>query len=237
MEAVLKVAPAPTPNTGTALDGASLTLGSISKSWRAQTVLDDVSLELPPGSLTWLAGANGAGKTTLLRIASGLLAPDTGSVRFDSLHPRKDWRAFQKRLGFLSAGDRGIYARLSVHHHLHLWARLALVPGAEVGGAVERIVRLVGIEELLPLRVDRMSMGQRQRLRVAMTFLHSPDLVLLDEPLSSLDENGAAVLRACIAEVLDRSGVVVWCSPGTDREYAPFDRQLWLQDGKLTELS
>ncbi len=213
-----------------------MSIDSVSKSWRGRSVLDEMTLELPGGTLTWLAGANGAGKTTLLRIAAGLVAPDVGHVSFDGLHPRKDRRAFQRRLGFLSAGDRGIYARLTVYHHLCLWARLALMPQNEIDGAIERVVTRVGLEDLLPYRVDRMSMGQRQRLRLAMTFLHSPDLVLLDEPLTSLDENGAAVLRGCIAEVLDRAGVVVWCSPGTDREYAPFDRQYWLQDGRLTEL-
>ena len=149
----------------------------------------------------------------------------------------RDRRAFQKRLGFLSAGDRGIYNRLSVYHHLKLWARLALLPDEQVNPAIQRVVDVVGIEELLPYRVDRMSMGQRQRLRIAMTFLHFPDLVLLDEPLTSLDEDGTEVLRRCIADVTSRSGVVVWCSPGTDHQLAPFSRYLWLEDGTLRDLS
>jgi ABC-type multidrug transport system ATPase subunit len=236
MEAVLKVVPAPAAeDPGSA--GAGLHVSEVSKAWAGRRVLADVTLDLPPGSLTWLAGANGAGKTTLLRIACGLVAPDAGSVSFDGLHPRRDRRAFQRRLGFLSAGDRGIYARLSVYHHLKLWARLALLPDDQVDRAIGRVVELVGIEELLPYRVDRMSMGQRQRLRIAMTFLHFPVLVLLDEPLTSLDEGGAEVLRRCIADVQSRSGVIVWCSPGTDHEYAPFSRHLWLEDGTLRDLS
>lgn len=236
MEAVLKVVPAPAaPDPGSA--EAGLHLNGVSKSWAQRAVLRDITLDLPPGSLTWLAGSNGAGKTTLLRIACGLVAPDAGSVSYDGLHPRRDRRAFQRRLGFLSAGDRGIYNRLSVFNHLKLWARLALLPKDTVDAAIQRVVGLVGIDELLPYRVDRMSMGQRQRLRIAMTFLHFPDLVLLDEPLTSLDEAGAEMLRRCIADVLDRSGVVVWCSPGTDHEYAPFTRRLWLEDGTLRDLS
>jgi ABC-2 type transport system ATP-binding protein len=236
MEAVLKVAPAPVaPDPDSTRAGLHVT--GVSKSWGERVVLRDITLDLPPGSLTWLAGANGVGKTTLLRVACGLVAPDAGTVSYDGLHPRRDRRAFQKRLGFLSAGDRGIYNRLSVHNHLKLWARLALLPDEQVSGAIQRVVELVGIEELLPYRVDRMSMGQRQRLRIAMTFLHFPDLVLLDEPLTSLDEDGAAVLRRCISDVVGRSGVVVWCSPGTDHEYAPFSRHLWLEDGTLRDLS
>jgi ABC-type multidrug transport system ATPase subunit len=236
MEAVLKVAPAP-PAADPGAASAGLHVSAVSKAWAGRPVLSDVTLDLPPGSLTWLAGANGAGKTTLLRIACGLVAPDAGSVSFDGLHPRRDRRAFQKRLGFLSAGDRGVYNRLSVYHHLRLWSRLALMPDEQVDSAIARVVDLVGMEELLPYRADRMSMGQRQRLRIAMTFLHLPDLVLLDEPLTSLDEGGAEVLRRCIAEVQSRSGVIVWCSPGTDHEYASFSRHLWLENGTLRDLS
>src|SRR4051812_3886896 len=224
MEALLKVVPAP-PRTDA---GASLDCISISKSWGPKVVLDEIDLELPPGSLTWLAGANGAGKTTLLRVACGLVAPDSGSAVFDSLHPRRNRRAFQRRLGFLAAGDRGIYNRVSTKDHLYLWARLALLPAAAVGPAIERVIERVQMEDLLPLRPDRMSMGQRQRLRIAMTFLHGPDLVLLDEPLNSLDQAGADALLRCIDDVRSRSGVVLWCSPGVDRDFVDFDRRLGL---------
>jgi ABC-type multidrug transport system ATPase subunit len=213
-----------------------LRLAAISKSWGPKPVLGEVDVELAPHSLTWLAGPNGAGKTTLLRIACGLLAPDSGDVSLDGLRPMRDRRAYRRRLGFLSAGDRGIYARLTVYRHLHLWARLALLPRAEVEPAIRRVVAQVGLEELLAMRADRLSMGQRQRLRLALTFLHSPDVVLLDEPLSSLDEAGTETLRTCIEDVRRRGGATLWCSPGSDRDQAPFDRHLWLDDGAVSEL-
>jgi ABC-type multidrug transport system ATPase subunit len=233
MEALLKVVPA----LPEAAETPRLGVSSVSKRWGQNVVLDEIDLEMGPGSLTWLAGANGAGKTTLLRIACGLVAPDPGSVAFDGLHPRRNRRAFQRRLGFLSAGDRGIYARLSAGDHLYLWARLALLPADAVEPSVRRVVEQVGLEDLLQLRADRMSMGQRQRLRIAMTFLHSPDLVLLDEPLNSLDQAGADALLRCTDDVRARSGVVVWCSPGADRDFADFDRRLWLQHGKLQDIA
>jgi ABC-2 type transport system ATP-binding protein len=233
MEARVDVAPGIT--LAPVADTPVLHLSSISKAWGAKVVLDDITLGLAAGSLTWLAGGNGVGKTTLLRIASGLLAPDDGDVSLDGLHPLRNRREFRHRLGFLSAADRGIYARLQVHQHLALCARLALIPDSAVAPAIERIVDLVGIEELLTCRADRISMGQRQRLRVAMTFLHSPDLVLLDEPLTSLDEAGAAAVRRCIDAVLERSGAVLWCSPGTDGDQAAFDRRVRLEQGKLLE--
>ena len=235
MEATVDLSPRVT--LAAVADPPLLSLDSISKAWGAKVVLDDVTLALAPGTLTWLGGANGVGKTTLLRIAAGLLGPDSGQVTLDGLHPLRNRREYRRRLAFLSAGDRGIYARLTVHRHLHLWARLALMPDAEVDPAIEQIVQLVGLEELLPMRADRISMGQRQRLRLAMTFLHSPRLVLLDEPLSSLDEAGAETLRRCIDTVLERSGAVLWCSPGDDRGLAEFDRRVRLEQGRLLEVA
>lgn len=229
------VDPARTPVLTPVTDAPLLKLDSVSKTWGQKVVLDDVTLALQPRTLTWLAGANGVGKTTLLRVAAGLLGPDGGGVSLDGLHPLRDRRAYHRRLGFLSAGDRGIYARLKVEHHLQLCARLALVPDSAVRPAIERISEMAELDELLPMRADRISMGQRQRVRLAMTFLHSPDVVLLDEPLNSLDDAGVDVLRRCIEEVLARSGVVLWCSPGHDADVASFDRRVWLDQGKLVE--
>jgi ABC-2 type transport system ATP-binding protein len=235
MEATLRLSASPMSDA--ALEPAEpplLVLEGISKAWGALKVLDDLDLELPAGSHTWIGGANGAGKTTLLRIACGLLGADAGSLSFDGLDPRRDRRAFQRRLGFLSAGDRGIYARLTVEQQLRLWARIALLPAEQIEPALERTSEQFGLARLLSVRADRLSMGQRQRMRLAMTFLHEPSLVLLDEPLTSLDRSGAELLEERAEEVVARGGVVVWCSPGNDREQSPSQRRYWLADGKLT---
>jgi ABC-type multidrug transport system ATPase subunit len=211
----------------------ALRLSGIRKSWRPRTVLDGVSLELEPGTLAWVGGANGAGKTTLLRIAAGMIAPDDGVVELGGLHPRRNRRGYQRRLGFLSAGDRGIYGRLTTGDHLELWARMALLPRAEVDGAVATAVERLELGELLFHRADRLSMGQRQRLRLAMAFLHGPDVVLLDEPLTSLDEAGAGALNGCLAGLLARGGAAIWCSPGIDGERFAFDARYRLDGGAL----
>ena len=210
-----------------------LALDAVAKSWGPRQVLAGIDLRLEPGTLTWIGGHNGSGKTTLLRIAAGLIAPDSGAVELEGLHPRRDRREFHRRLGFLSAGDRGIYGRLTAMEHLELWARLALMARREVAPAVEETVERLGIGELLPHRADRLSMGQRQRVRLAMAFLHAPDVVLLDEPLTSLDGAGVNSLNACLAHLLARGGAAVWCSPGTEHGQPAFDTRLWLSDGRL----
>lgn len=78
-----------------------------------------------------------------------------------------------------------------------------------------------------------MSMGQRQRLRIAMTFLPRPEVVLLDEPLTSLDTEGGELLQAAVAEVLARDGAVLWCSPSGEHLDMTFDAHWMLERGKL----
>ena len=212
--------------------GELLSLRGITKAWAGRPVLDHLDLGLEAGTVSWLAGANGAGKTTLLRIAAGMIDPDGGTVELCGLRPRHR-RRFRRRLGFLSAGDRGLYGRLSAGEHLELWASLSLLSRSHARLAIERMVDCLSLADLLPVRADRLSMGQRQRLRLAMAFLHEPDVVFLDEPLNSLDATGADSLRHCLHDLAARGGAALWCSPGTDRDAAPFDCRYWLESGAL----
>ena len=112
---------------------------------------------------------------------------------------------------------------------------MAFVPHARRDEAIERAIKRFALGELLGWRVDRLSMGQRQRVRIAMTFLHDPDLLLLDEPLTSLDDDGAELLRAALDEHLDTGGLCLWISPGNDRPELDFDHRWHLAGGTITE--
>ncbi len=200
-----------------------LSLREVTKTWPRQQVpvLDHVDLDIEAGKLVSIVGRNGAGKTTLLRIVSGLIAADSGTVRLDGLHPKKDRREYQKRIGFLSASYGGLYARLSVRQHLELWARLAYVPRAERRAAIEVAINRFDLRPLLESRrVDRLSMGQRQRVRLSMAFLHEPRLVLLDEPWNSLDDEGREVLTTALTVFVAGGGSAICCSP-TGTEIGP----------------
>ncbi|HXB63869.1 MAG TPA: ABC transporter ATP-binding protein [Solirubrobacteraceae bacterium] len=199
-------------------------------------VLDDVSLVLRAGEVTWVGGRNGVGKTTLLRLAAGILLPQQGSVRMGELTPSSKGGHYQRLIGFLSAGDRGLQARMRVCQQLDYWARLAYVPRARRAELVRDSVHRFGLEELADRRVDRMSMGQRQRLRLAMAFLHQPRVLLLDEPRNSLDDDGYRLLSEQIEAAVVRGASVLWCSPrGEDRVLA-CDAGYTLENGHLERI-
>jgi ABC-type multidrug transport system ATPase subunit len=196
-------------------------------------VLDGIDLELGEGTVTWISGDNGAGKTTLLRIACGLLAPDRGRVTVRRFDLESEPQQCKRRLGFLPAGSTGLYARLTVRQQLEYWSRLAFVHSRERDPVVQDAIERFGLTELAGSRLDRISMGERQRVRIAMAFLHAPDLVLLDEPRNSLDSAGLALLVGAVEELRSRGGASLWCSPSGEALPLAADTELVVQGGRL----
>jgi ABC-type multidrug transport system ATPase subunit len=213
---------------------ARLQVTDVTKTWgKTNRVLDAVTISLSSGQLAALIGVNGAGKTTLLRIVSGLIEPEGGSVRLDGLHPRRNRVEYQRRLGFVSAGQGGLTARISVLDQLDYWARIAFVPRRSRAAAIDRTLERFALRDLASSRVDRLSMGQRQRVRLALGFLHEPHLVLLDEPQNSLDPDGLALVESVLGDFLGGGGSVVWCAP-TAEAVNPTPDVVWsLEGGRL----
>jgi ABC-2 type transport system ATP-binding protein len=242
--------PIPSEPSTTAPAGAPiLELEGLYHKWKGPKppVLDDVSLTLRTGEVTWIGGRNGAGKTTLLRLAAGILLPQRGNVRIvlpqegnaglsqrrSELTPASKGGLYRRQIGFLSAGDRSLQARMRVSQQLDYWARLAYVPRERRAELVAVNLQRFGLEEFAERRVDRMSQGQRQRIRLAMAFLHEPRVILLDEPRNSLDDDGYQLLSEQIERVAGGGATVLWCSPrGEDRVLAS-DAGFTLEDGHL----
>jgi ABC-2 type transport system ATP-binding protein len=214
-----------------------LVMRGIRKRWKRnpQPVLEGVDLTLYAGDMAWIGGRNGVGKTTLLRIAAGLIGPDVGEVAVQGLDPERQRKAFLKRVGLLSAGDRGLYARFSARQHLDWCARLALLPRADRRERVETALETFELTDFSDRRTDRLSLGQRQRLRLGMTLIHDPLLLMLDEPLNSLDDEGSALLLSVARSLTDRGGAVFWCSPPADQRHIDFDRRFLLENGHLLD--
>jgi ABC-2 type transport system ATP-binding protein len=196
-------------------------------------VLAGAELTLRPGEFVAIVGRNGVGKTTLLRILCGLIDAEEGSVRVGGLSPRRDRRRFHQSVSFLPATNTGLYARLTVRQNLDLWSRLALLPRVRRQDAVDAALENFALAELAPRRADRLSMGQRQRVRLAHATLHGPRLLLLDEPVNSLDGDGVGMLLSALERHRRAGGCAVWCAPEVDGHALELDRRLTLREGRL----
>ena len=224
----------PAPGDTGGSDTALLRLDGVTKRWNTELVLDEVALELRAGIVTGVVGENGVGKTTLLRSAAGIIVPDAGTTRFRGVDIERDRTAFQRHIGLLSAGDRGLYARLTVNQNLDFCAGLAGFSRRDRRERIGAVVAEFDLGALAPRRVDRLSMGQRQRVRMACMFLHQPLLVFLDEPRTSLDEAGVALLGEALKRLTDRGGAALWVSHET---HEPLVDEPWLlRDARLHRL-
>jgi ABC-type multidrug transport system ATPase subunit len=152
-------------------------------------VLRGVDLTVPPGGFAVVTGANGSGKTTLLRICAGLAIPTEGDLRVD---------AERAQIGYL-AHEPLVYRELTALENLELYGRLYRVPERRerIGMLLERF----GLWDARRDRVSSYSRGMTQRLALCRVLLHDPALLVLDEPYTALDEQGAELLDAQLAEL------------------------------------
>lgn len=167
-----------------------LQVDHISHSFGTRRVLSDVSFSLDGGQLLALLGHNGAGKTTLLRAVTRLVRPDAGCVLFDG-HPMTD--ADLRRVGYLPE-ERGLYRRMRAGDQVVYLARLRGLARADAEGRARRWFERLGMADWWRRPVAELSKGMQQRVQLAAAVVHDPALLILDEPFSGLDDEGAALL-------------------------------------------
>lgn len=182
----------------------AIELHQVWKFYGDYAALRDYTLEVAEGSCCALLGRNGAGKTTLLRIVAGLSAFQRGEVRVLGQPPRT--HAARRRIGFLGHGI-GVYEDLSARENLHFFARITDIQNS--GAVVDAWLQRVGLDRVATMPVRQFSRGMRQRLALARTFLHSPNVLLLDEPFTSLDDRAIGMLGELLLEARGRGATIV----------------------------
>jgi ABC-type multidrug transport system ATPase subunit len=170
---------------------------ALGKRFGDKRVLRGVDFDLPRGGFAVVTGPNGSGKTTLLRICAGLSAPSEGEIAVE---------VARAQIGYL-AHEPLVYRELTALENLELYGRLYRVPERRerIGMLLERF----GLWDVRHERVSAYSRGMTQRLALCRVLLHSPELLVLDEPYSSLDEAGTSLLDAQLVELRDSRTIVV----------------------------
>ncbi|MCP3984697.1 MAG: ABC transporter ATP-binding protein [bacterium] len=163
---------------------------------RRKRVLDGISFEVRRGEVFGFIGPNGAGKTTTLKVLMGLIRPTSGGARI--LGHDISEVGFRRHVGFLPEGPY-FYDFLTGRETLDFYSRLCAVPKPERGRRVEELLHKVGLEDAADLRLRAYSKGMLQRVGIAQTLVHDPEIVFLDEPMSGLDPVGRKEIRDLIA--------------------------------------
>ena len=202
------------PSAATALHAERL-----SKRYGDRWALRDVSFEAAAGELVAIIGPNGAGKTTLLQLLAGSLPATSGEVRLPRGH-----------IGWVPQ-QAAIYSKLSVEENLRLFARLEKVP--DVDATVRRMLEQTGLGDRAGDEVGSLSGGNRQRVNIAVGVLSEPDVLLLDEPSSSLDPRQRALMWEFIHELAEAGTTVVYSTHDIAEADRHAHRLLLLADGEL----
>ena len=183
----------------------NIEIGNVSKRFGDFTALNDVSVEVPAGSLTSLLGPSGSGKSTLLRIIAGLEVPDAGRIVIDGADvtrvvPR------HRGIGFVFQ-HYAAFTHMTVRENVAFGLRIRRRPKAEVRARVDDLLALVGLTKWSEQRPSQLSGGQRQRMALARALAVEPKVLLLDEPFGALDATVRADLRTWLRRLHDEQHV------------------------------
>lgn len=207
---------------------------SLVKSFGAVNAVDDVSLEVAAGEVVGLLGPNGAGKTTILRMIAGILSPDSGSVWINGGDLAADPLAAKQAIGFHS-GDTQLYQRLNPREALAYFGRLYGMEGAALERRIDQLVEELEMGDFAGRPCSTLSSGQKQRANIARAFLHSPDLLILDEPTNALDVvSGQFIVEAIRREKAAGRAVLFSTHIMGEAEYL-CDRVALLHQGRLVD--
>jgi ABC-2 type transport system ATP-binding protein len=185
-----------------------LELRGLVKRYGPITALDGMECTIAPGEIFGLVGANGAGKTTAMRMIIGLVVPDEGSMSW--MEQPIDAVA-RKGFGYMPE-ELGLYPKMTAHEQLRYFGELRGLPRATADDAAGYWIERLRLESRRHERVDRLSLGNQQRLQLAVALVHRPDLMILDEPFSGLDPQGADEIVRILREEADRGATIIFSS-------------------------
>ena len=172
--------------------------------------IDGLDLHVEQGRFFSLLGPNGAGKTSTVRVLCTLLLPDAGSCRVAGYDVATQPREVRRSIGVSIRGERSVYWKITGRQNLRYFAGLYGMRGEAVRRRIGEVTELVGLTGRIDDYVERYSMGMKQRLAIAVSLLHRPPVLLLDEPTIGLDPNGARALRGLLRGLCKEEGVTIF---------------------------
>lgn len=172
------------------------------------TALKHVKFTVEKGQVVGLLGENGAGKTTLLRTIATLLTPTDGNVKVAGYDTQKNPEEVKKRIGVLFGGETGLYDRLTARENLEYFAALYGLSKHETKVRIDELARMFGMRDYLNRKVGGFSKGMRQKVAIARTLIHNPEIILFDEPTTGLDITSSNVFRQLVHQ-LKRDGKTI----------------------------
>jgi len=204
---------------------------NLTKCFGATKAVDDISFHIGRGEIVGFLGPNGAGKTTTLRMISSFLPPTSGTVAVDGIDVRDDPVAVRRKIGYLPE-NVAIYPEMRVSEYLRYRAKLKGIDRSHIDDRTNDVLSLCGLKEVARRVMGQLSKGYKQRVGMADTLLHQPDLLILDEPAAGLDPRQIRHVRHLIRSMARRRTVLISSHILSEIEMI-CDKVLIIRDGKI----
>ena len=205
---------------------------NVGKKYGATNALDSVSFAVPKGQMFGVIGPDGAGKTTTIRLACGLIRPDRGRIEVQGRDPVRDHRAVTHAVGYLSQRF-SLYGDLTIDENIAFFAEIHGV--RDYRAARDRLLEMTQLSRFRARRADRLSGGMKQKLALACTLVHEPEVLFLDEPTTGVDPVSRREFWKLLSEFLANGLTIVMTTPYLD-EAERCARVALLHEGRLLAL-
>lgn len=213
---------------------AILEVSGLSKAFGGARAVDQVSFSADQGELLGLLGPSGCGKTTLLRLLAGLEEPDAGTVRYDE-HLINGQAPNQRGFGLMFQ-DLALFPHMDVFGNVSFGLRMQRLSGSQIQMRVHELLDLVEMTGYANRKVHELSGGERQRVALARSLAPAPRLLMLDEPLGSLDRALRDSLQGQVRRILKEVGVTsIYVTHDRDEAFAMADRLIFMNRGRIVQ--
>jgi ABC-2 type transport system ATP-binding protein len=183
----------------------------LTKRYRRTAVVNEVGFSVKSGEVTGYLGPNGSGKSTTVKMLTGLVEPSSGQILLDGVDVRRDLIGFKRLLGYVPE-EAHVYPALTGMEYLQLMGRLRELPERAVNAKASDLLQLFSLHSHRHAPLASYSKGMKQRVLIAASLLHDPEILIFDEPLSGLDVSSALLFRRLVAELASRGKIILYIS-------------------------
>lgn len=212
-----------------------LEIKELTKEFKKTKAVSKISFTVSPGEIVGLLGENGAGKTTTMRMVSTLLKPTDGTVVVNNFDINKEPDKVRKEIGILFGGDVGLYDRLTARENMSYFANLYGFSKEEADKRINELADELDMREYIDKRVGKFSRGMKQKVSIARAIVHSPSVMLFDEPTTGLDVRATRIIHNFIKKCKRENKTILFSSHSMREVEKLCDRVVIINKGQLVE--
>ena len=212
-----------------------LQVNNLTKKFKDKIAVNNISFNVSPGEIVGLLGENGAGKTTTLRMISTMLKISDGEVIVNEYNAAKEPEKVRSEVGILFCGDVGLYERLTGRENIKYFADLYGIKKDEANKKIDELAKSFQMEDYINKPVGKYSRGMKQKISIARSIIHTPSVMLFDEPTTGLDVSASRVVQDFILKCKEEGKTILFSSHSMKEVEKLCDRVVIFNKGTLLE--